>query len=49
MVSPSPWPIQTSLSLFILALSAGYAMHNFYNIYYLVFFGVIMVILSMFF
>lgn len=34
LVSPSPWPLYTSVSLFGLATSAALAMHNFFYSYY---------------
>jgi cytochrome c oxidase subunit 3 len=47
LVSPSPWPLYTSLSLFILTTSTALSMHNFYNLYYLLYLGVFLVIASM--
>lgn len=40
LVSPSPWPLYTSLSLLILTTTTALSMHNFYNSYYLFYLGV---------
>ena len=47
LVSPSPWPINTSISLFILTTSAALSMHNFNNSYYLLYLALFIVISSM--
>lgn len=47
LVSPSPWPILTSISLFILTNTAALSMHNFYSSYFLVYLGLFIVIFSM--
>lgn len=47
LVSPSPWPLNTSLSLFTLVLSGVLAMHGFSNGGFLFFIGLLNVILSM--
>lgn len=47
LVSPSPWPLYTSVSLFILTTSAVLFMHGFHLYEYLVFIGVINTIYSM--
>jgi cytochrome c oxidase subunit 3 len=47
LVSPSPWPLATSFSLWILAFSTGLSMHNFGNGHYLVYLGFITLISSM--
>jgi len=49
LVSPSPWPIFTSISLLILTTSAALSMHSFYNAHYLFYSGLILVISSMWF
>ena len=47
LVSPSPWPLNTSWSLLCLTTSAASSMHNFENSYYFVYFSAILVVLSM--
>ena len=47
LVSPSPWPLNTSLSLYIIATGAALSMHSFYNEYYLVYLALFLVIASM--
>lgn len=47
LVSPSPWPLYTSISLFTLTLSGVLAMHGFSNGIYLLFFALLNLILSM--
>ena len=47
LVSPSPWPINTSISLFIITTSAALSMHNFNNSYYLLYLAFFIVISSM--
>jgi cytochrome c oxidase subunit 3 len=47
LVSPSPWPFCSSISLLVLASSGALSMHNFYNGYYSVYLGFILVISSM--
>ncbi len=47
LVSPSPWPLFTSVGLFILTVSTALSMHNFYNLYYVVYIGLFLVISSM--
>lgn len=49
LVSPSPWPIFTSISLLILTTSAALSMQSFYNAHYLFYSGLILVISSMWF
>lgn len=49
LVSPSPWPFNTSLGLLTLALSAALSMHNFNNAYITLYLGLIIVISSFFF
>jgi len=49
LVSPSPWPIFSSISLLILTTSAALSMHSFYNAHYLFYSGLILVISSMWF
>jgi hypothetical protein len=46
-VAPSPWPLITSLSLFILTLSAVMYFHGFYNGGYLLSLGFILTMFSM--
>ena len=48
LVSPSPWPLYTSISLFVLTVNAGLSMHLFYNSYILFYVGLIIVTSSMF-
>ena len=47
LVSPSPWPLYTSLSLGTLGLTTALSMHNFYNTYILWYISVVLVIASM--
>jgi Cytochrome c oxidase subunit III/LAGLIDADG endonuclease len=47
LVSPSPWPLYTSISLFILTTSIVLFMHNFQLFEYLIFVNIINVIYSM--
>ena len=47
LVSPSPWPLYTSISLLNLATSTALSMHNFYNSYNLNIISLILVISSM--
>lgn len=49
LVSPSPWPILTSISLGSLAIITGISMHYFENSYILLYIAVITVVLSMIF
>ncbi len=47
LVSPSPWPFYASISLFVLTTSTALSMHNFDSLYYLVYFGLFILISSM--
>ena len=47
LVSPSPWPLYTSICLFNLTTSAALSMHNFNNSYYVFFISLFLVISSM--
>lgn len=47
LVSPSPWPGYTSGSLFTLAVSAALSMHSFFNAFYGLYLGFLLVISSM--
>jgi cytochrome c oxidase subunit 3 len=47
LVSPSPWPIYTSVALFTLTTSAALSMHSFNNSHFVVYLGLILVISSM--
>jgi cytochrome c oxidase subunit 3 len=47
LVSPSPWPLYTSISLFTLTTSAALSMHNFSNAYYLFYTALFLLIGSM--
>ncbi len=47
LVSPSPWPIFTSICLLNLTSSTVLSMHNFYNSHYLVYLAIMLVIISM--
>ena len=49
LVSPSPWPYQTSISLFVITVSAALSMHNFHNLYILLWLDFFIIISSMFF
>lgn len=49
LVSPSPWPFFTSLSLFNLTSNAALAIHNFSNAYYTFYLSLFLVVVSMFF
>ena len=47
LVSPSPWPLYTSICLLSLTTSAALSMHNFDKSYYLFYIALILVISSM--
>lgn len=47
LVSPSPWPLYTSISLLNLTMSAGLSMHNFSNAHYLFYISLVLVISAM--
>jgi cytochrome c oxidase subunit 3 len=47
LVSPSIWPIFTSMCLFSLTVGTALSMHSFYNGHYLVFIALFLVIISM--
>jgi cytochrome c oxidase subunit 3 len=47
LVSPSPWPILTSLSLLNLAFNGALSMHNFSESYYILYLDFLLLILSM--
>lgn len=47
LVSPSPWPYNTSITIWILAFSTAFSMHNFYYGNYILNMGLILVVLSM--
>ena len=47
LVSPSLWPIYTSIGLFALTVNTALSMHTFVNSYYCVYFALILVVLSM--
>nr|YP_010727757.1 cytochrome c oxidase subunit 3 [Leptographium wingfieldii]YP_010727804.1 cytochrome c oxidase subunit 3 [Leptographium terebrantis]YP_010899365.1 cytochrome c oxidase subunit 3 [Leptographium aureum]WDZ67394.1 cytochrome c oxidase subunit 3 [Leptographium wingfieldii]WDZ67441.1 cytochrome c oxidase subunit 3 [Leptographium wingfieldii]WDZ67488.1 cytochrome c oxidase subunit 3 [Leptographium wingfieldii]WDZ67535.1 cytochrome c oxidase subunit 3 [Leptographium wingfieldii]WDZ67581.1 cytochr len=49
LVSPSPWPLYTCISLYTLTTSAALSMHNFTNAYIFVYLGVFSLVSSMFF
>nr|YP_009391106.1 cytochrome c oxidase subunit III [Esteya vermicola]ARV88384.1 cytochrome c oxidase subunit III [Esteya vermicola] len=49
LVSPSPWPLFTCLSIYTLTTSAALSMHNFSNAYIFVYMGVFSLMTSMFF
>jgi cytochrome c oxidase subunit 3 len=49
LVSPSPWPYKTAMSLFALTVSAALAMHSFGYLYYVVYIALILVVISMVF
>jgi len=47
LVSPSPWPIYTSISLLALTTSAALSMHNFSDAYYSFYSALFLVVVSM--
>jgi len=47
LVSPSPWPSYTSISLLSLTTATALSMHNFNNCYYLLYISLFLVITSM--
>lgn len=47
LVSPSPWPLFTSLSLLTLTTSAVLTFHGFFNLIYWLFWGIITLVSSM--
>jgi cytochrome c oxidase subunit 3 len=47
LVSPSPWPLYTSISLFVLTINAALSMHLFSNAYIMFFIGLFLVVASM--
>lgn len=47
LVSPSPWPLNTSICLLNLTTSAALSMHYFNNTYYLFYIGLMLVVSSM--
>ena len=47
LVSPSLWPLYTSISLLVLTSSGALSMHNFVNSHYLVYLGLILLVSSM--
>jgi len=47
LVSPSPWPLQTSLSLFAAAVTGALSMHSFSNGHNVFFVALILVVFSM--
>jgi len=47
LVTPSPWPYNTSISLYIITTSAALSMHSFNNEYYLLYIAFFLVISSM--
>ena len=47
LVSPSPWPLYTSISLFSLATSGALSMHSFSNAYNVFYLALLMVVFSM--
>lgn len=47
LVSPSPWPMYTSISLFTLAISGALSMHSFSNAYNVFFLALLAVVFSM--
>ena len=48
LVSPSPWPLYTSIALLSLTINAAFSMHLFYNSYIAVYLSMFLVITSMF-
>nr|YP_010567630.1 cytochrome c oxidase subunit 3 [Ceratocystiopsis pallidobrunnea]UZC53615.1 cytochrome c oxidase subunit 3 [Ceratocystiopsis pallidobrunnea] len=49
LVSPSPWPLASSLSLLCLTTNSALFMHNFSNAHYFVFISLFLTTVSMFF
>jgi cytochrome c oxidase subunit 3 len=47
LVSPSPWPFNTSISLFILATSGALSMHSFSGAYNILSLALVMLVFSM--
>ena len=47
LVSFSPWPLYTSISLFSLATSGALFMHSFSNVYNVFYLALLMVVFSM--
>jgi len=47
LVSPSPWPLYTSICLLILTVSAALSLHTFFNGYILVYIAVVLVVSGM--
>ena len=47
LVSPSPWPLYTSISLLTLTTTGVLTIHGFYNAKYFLFFAFLGLILSM--
>ena len=47
LVSPSPWPLYTSIALFTLATSGTLSMHNFSNAYYTFYVAFVVVVAAM--
>ncbi len=47
LVSPSLWPLYTSMGLFTLTMNGALSMHTFVNDYFFVYFAALLVILSM--
>ena len=47
LVSPSPWPLNTSFSLFTLAVSGALSMHSFSNAYNVFYLALLLVVFSM--
>lgn len=47
LVSPSPWPLYTSISLFSLATSGALSMHAFNGTYNIFYFALTIVVFSM--
>nr|QCG70044.1 cytochrome c oxidase subunit 3 [Plectosphaerella sp.] len=48
LVSPSPWPLNTTVALFPLTLSTALALHSFHSAYILFYVGLLSVVASMF-
>jgi len=49
LVSPSPWPFNTSISLFVLTVSMALSMHSFSFLHNILYLGLIGLVFSMFF
>ncbi len=49
LVTPSPWPYKSAISMLIITISTALSMHNFNNLHYLLYLGIFAITSSMFF